>query len=347
MRIAPFDHKGASEAQYAALSAFRNRMRAERYPGDPPIPLDEHIRRWRNIPPFAEVRVWTVSRNDGSEILAACDLEFSRTDENQHLVEFYIGVLPEVRRQGIGRELLAVITDVAQREKRRLMITATSNNVPAGEAFMKRLGARIGITGHVHQLELRDLNRYMLRQWQTRAAERASASALELWAGAIPEEYIEPFANLFEVMNLAPRGDLDIEDFHWTSDHLRQSQASDRKRGFESWIMVARERESGALAGFTEVVWHPNRPENLDQRSTAVLPEFQNRGLGRWLKAAMLDKVLQDRPQVKRIRTGNADANAPMLEINQELGFKPFESVSVWQVEIEGVHAYLNQPSRS
>ncbi len=342
MKIEPFDLKGASEAQCAALSAFRNRMRAERLPGDPPIPLDEHIRRWRNAPPFVETRVWTVSRDDGSEILAAGDLEFFRTDENQHLVEFYVGVLPEVRRQGIGRDLLAIVTVAARRENRRLMITATSGNVPAGEAFMKRLGARIGLTTHVHQLELRDLSRDLLRCWHTRAAERASAFELELWAGAIPEDQLQPFANLFEAMNLAPRGDLDVEDFHWTPDQLQQSQASDRKRGIESWIMVARERESGVLAGYTEVVWHPNRPENLDQRSTAVLPEFQNRGLGRWLKAAMLEKVLRDRPQVTRVRTGNADANAPMLAINQELGFQPFESNSVWQVDIESVRAYLD-----
>ncbi|MGQ0550606.1 MAG: GNAT family N-acetyltransferase [Armatimonadota bacterium] len=343
MRIEPFDRKGASDHQYAALNAFRNRMRAERLPGDPPIPLDEHVRRWQSTPAFVAVHVWNVWREDSSEIIAAGEAEFLHTAENRHLMEFGIDVLPEVRRQGIGRRLLSLIAEVAHREQRTLLITATSGNIPAGEAFMKRLGARMGLTLPTHQLVLQDLNRDLLRQWQARARERASEFALDLWTDEIPEEHIQAFATLFEVMNLAPRGDLEVEDFHWTPEHLRESQRSDRARGAQSWIMVVCERETGALAGFTQVVWHPNRPENLDQRSTAVLPQYQNRGLGRWLKAAMLERVLRERPQVKRVRTGNADANAPMLRINQQLGFKLFESRYVWQVETEKVQAYLSR----
>jgi len=73
-----------------------------------------------------------------------------------------------------------------------------------------------------------------------------------------------------------------------------------------------------------------------------VLPEFQNRGLGRWMKTAMLQKVLRERPQVTKIRTGNADSNAPMLKINHELGFKPYISTYAWQVELAQVQAYLD-----
>ena len=105
---------------------------------------------------------------------------------------------------------------------------------------------------------------------------------------------------------------------------------------------MARERASGLFAGFTEVTWHPNRPEILYQEGTGVLPEFQNRGLGRWMKAAMLDQVLGERPQIRRVRTGNADSNAPMLKINIELGFKPYISVRVWKVALTQVEAYLD-----
>jgi hypothetical protein len=63
--------------------------------------------------------------------------------------------------------------------------------------------------------------------------------------------------------------------------------------------------------------------------------------LGRWLKAAMLDKVLKERPQVKYVRTGNADSNAAMLKINTELGFKPYTADAIWQVELQKVLDYL------
>ncbi len=55
----------------------------------------------------------------------------------------------------------------------------------------------------------------------------------------------------------------------------------------------------------------------------------------------MLDKVLHERPQVRSIRTGNADSNAAMLTINHRLGFKPYVANTIWQVEIVAVRRYL------
>lgn len=47
----------------------------------------------------------------------------------------------------------------------------------------------------------------------------------------------------------------------------------------------------------------------------------------------MLDKVLRERPQTRHVRTNNAVQNEPMLKINRELGFKPYRSEFVWQID--------------
>jgi len=80
---------------------------------------------------------------------------------------------------------------------------------------------------------------------------------------------------------------------------------------------------------------------------TGVFPQYRNHGLGRWLKAAMLDKVLKERPQVLFVRTGNADSNAAMLKINTELGFKPYRAECLWQVEVQKVMEYLQKKETS
>jgi len=144
-----------------------------------------------------------------------------------------------------------------------------------------------------------------------------------------------------DVMNTAPREELDVEDTESTPERLRQVEATLAQRQMERWTMYARHVESGELAGYTEVLWNPNQPDLLLQDDTAVDPRFRNRGLGRWLKAAMLKKVLRDRPTVKRVRTGNAGSNAPMLRINRELGFKLYKSIAVWQVGVDQAREYL------
>ncbi len=80
---------------------------------------------------------------------------------------------------------------------------------------------------------------------------------------------------------------------HMTPDQLRQMEKNLFARGNQRWTYYIIDRATGKFAGYTETVWNPNRPEVLRQDMTGVFPEYRNKGLGRWLKAAMLDKVLK------------------------------------------------------
>lgn len=337
LEIKPFDPQVATQADFVAYNVFINRIQAEMWPEDPPSELDETIRELRATPPFVVAHRWAVWR--GSEIIARAVASLWRTEDNQHLLNFDIAVLPEWRRQGIATRLLKLIANVAQREQRRLLMTSTDSAIPAGEAFMKRLGARVGIISRTNQLDLGELNRGLLREWCARAPK--AEFALGLWEGPYPEEELDAIVRLREVMNTEPRDNLEIEDVKWTREQLRQIEASLAERKTERWTMYVRERKTGNLAGYTEVFWSAFEPETLYQGDTGVFPEYRGRGLGKWLKAAMLEKVLRDRPTVKRVRTGNANSNAPMLKINFELGFRPYKQWTTWQVELEKVLEYL------
>jgi len=339
--IRPFDIAGASDREYAALNRHFNRAKAETLPDDPPTPLEQTVAELQNIPPFAAVHAWAGWDADGAEILAGAFVSFLKTEENAHLVQFDIDVHPDYRRRGLGRELLRRVVEVARSAGRRLMMTDTNERVPAGEAFMTRLGAERGLEMHTNQLTLADLDPALVASWQAEGRERGAGFTLGVWDGPYPDDQLEAIAALNDVMNTAPREKLDMEDMHFTPEQIRQMERQMAAAGTQRWTLYASEAATGRFAGFTEVWWNPNRPQIVSQGGTGVFPEFRGKGLGRWLKAAMLDRVLRERPEARFVRTGNADSNAAMLGINEALGFHPYISRCVWQLETDKALAYL------
>ena len=341
LEIKPFDLKNSSAREYAAMNVFANRLRAEQLPDDPPIPIDEMVAGWQNMPSFQFIPTWVIWSADGSQIVARAHAAWLDVPENRHLVSCRIMVLPEYRRQGFARRLLPLIAGTTRRENRRTLFANTDARAPAGAAFMERVGAHPGLEAHTNQLTIAELNRDLVRDWQTRAQERAAGFELGYWDSAYPEEDIQAVSDLMQVMNTAPRGTLNYEDEKFTPAQIRQIEKTIFARGDERRAIYVREKATGKFAGFTQVIWNPNRPAILQQLETGVFPAYRNHGLGRWLKAVMLDKALREHPEIKYVRTGNADSNAAMLKINHELGFKPYLSVTVWQIEIDQVEKYL------
>ena len=343
LQIRPFE-KNASRSEYAALNRHTNRMRLERLPDDAPIPLEETIQNLQSIPDFVDVRLWAAWKPDQSEIIALGEIDLIRMEGNDHLSQFDITVAPEFRRKGLGRQLLELIAEAAVQDNRRVLITVTHDRMPGGAAFAERIGAKKGLETHTNQLRIDDLDRALLDRWLLRGQENLPEFELGFWDGPFPEEQIKEIAELNDLMNDQPFGDLEINDMHMTPEQLRQVENNIFARGGQRWVFYVKDKETGKFAGYTETAWNPNRPEVLTQNMTGVFSQYRRRGLGRWLKAAMLEKVLKDRPQVKYVRTGNADTNAAMLKINMELGFKPYMAETLWQVELQQVLEYLQSP---
>ena len=341
-----FNPQSATDADFRALNEHFNRLRAETHPDDPPRSLSytvKNLKSWEKLEDVDVTLCVVWGDEDGSQdgIVAHALTDVAHMNENKHLMGASVEVLPKYRRQGLAKGLLVKVLETAQAENRTLMVGVTNTRVPAGAAFAEKLGAKAGLQAHINQLVLAELEPDLLRRWQENAETTASEFELGLWTIPYPEEEIEAIAAMYEVMNTEPRGELEIEDHTVAPKDLRQDEAYLAARGVERWTFYTKHKPSGELAGYTEVFWDPEEPENVRQGDTGVLPKYRGHGLGKWLKAAMLEKVLRERPQVKRVRTGNADANVPMLAINRALGFKPYLSETVWQLERDKLQAYL------
>lgn len=338
--IEEVDLPSLSSDDVVRLNAFTNELRAEAHPDDPPQPIDYTRASVRNIPGFVAVREFWARDPDGS-IAGSAETSFMRTEENRHLLEVDLEVHPDRRRQGLAKALLGLVVDVAAEEGRTLLIGSTSERVPAGEAFARRLGAERGIANHVNRLMTASVDRDLMHRWVEEGPERAPDYELFVVDGRYPDELVEAICDLAEVMNTAPMDDLEVEDQRFTVEQARQIERVLDARGSERWSLFIRHVPTGGLAGYTQVFWSPSQPRTIWQGDTGVRPEHRGHALGKWLKAAMMERILDERPDVKDVRTGNADSNAPMLGINRAMGFEPYEATTVWQVRLDRVRAYL------
>lgn len=332
----------ASENEYACLNQFKNALHHEYLPDDPPVPLEEHIQGWKNIPQFVEYEEYIAWDTSKTKIIACAEVAIYNTGDNEHLTDFMIEVLPEYRNQGIARQALNEILPFAKKHTRTLWLTVSNDRIPASSLFLDRLGARRGLETFINQLRLVEFDKSLVDRWLDQSKELKNEFELGLWDGAYPDAQLTDITDLFqEVGNDQPRDTLEMEDQKFTPQIMRDMEKSMFARGTQRWSMFLIDRANGKLAGLTEVFWNPNRAMLLDQGFTAVYPAYRSKGLGRWLKAEMMQKILRDHPEVEIIRTRNANSNAPMLKINDEMGFKPYIASAIWQVETEKIEKYL------
>ncbi|MDB5044173.1 MAG: acetyltransferase, partial [Deinococcus sp.] len=172
----------------------------------------------------------------------------------------------------------------------------------------------------------------LLDRWCARP--ESDSYRLHIWT-TLPDAYLDRAADLMGVMNSAPKGDLDVDDWTITPEMIRGWETMMAKEGEVCLTLAAEDLATGTLAGYTQLFWHPQRASIGYQGATAVRPEYQGAGLGKWLKAAALRELPTFCPGTRFIRTNNANVNAAMLAINVQMGFLPYAAVTEWQIKLD------------
>lgn len=338
-RIEELDVRRASDEALRPVAELQLAMRRESQPEDPPPPLEAMVQRLRAIPDVAVPSAFVAWAPDGSAAAQAVIWRYEMP-ENRGMREVNMSVRPDHRRRGLGRELFARLVGAAG-EGADLLTGYTSDRVPSGEAFARRLGAKAGLVNRTSQLDLATLDRGMVREW---AAIDPPGYRLE-WIDETftPERLVPNVIVAYDTMNTAPHDDLEQEDWKTTPALLRDFERTAATRRVERRLLLAIEEATGETAGFTEVNYDARVPTIVGQNGTAVVPAHRGRGIGKWIKARMLEGVLAEWPAARYVRTGNAYSNAPMLSINDRLGFAVVWSVTIWQLPIAEARRYVER----
>lgn len=330
IRIEPFDIDAVADDDLRFMYEHGNISLHEQLPDEPVGPFEEFIAGIRTKSKFHETRRWVAW--DGDTPVGAARAGMNRNQqENTHLGSARAFVLPEYRRRGIGTRLFAEAVEALAADGRTSLMSGSAKDHP-GEAFLAGLGLEHRYTDRISRCVLAEIPDGLLEGWIEKAVERAPDYELVTWEGRTPDDMKEPWAKALYVMNSAPREGLDFEDEVVTVEMVEEWDDNMERQGVDHWTTVAVHRPSGEIAGLTDVYFSRWRDWECGQGNTGVFPDHRERGLGRWLKAAMALKVIAERPAVKWIDTDNAGSNKPMLAINDAMGFRPI----LWSAQYQG-----------
>ena len=338
MQIRRVGFRAGSDEELKALHAVEAPIEAERGSNRMPQSLESYVAFARNLPSQFNDHAWLVQTSDGTAIAAGYCWSNSAGDER--VMECDVLVRRDRRREGIGSRLMALICEETVTERRSLLTWSTFDAVPAADAFCRRLGAHIARVNRESELALSDVDWAMVERWASAERARELGYSLEMVDGAFPEHLRADAVRFHHIMQTAPREDLDVGDIIIDTEFVAELDRALGDSGRTRWIVFVRD-PAGACVGGTEITFEPDNPSTVFQQNTGIDPAHRGIGLAKWPKAAMLERIRDERSEVRRVRTSNAFSNSRMLAINDALGFKVVSTRTEWRAEVEDVRRTL------
>jgi RimJ/RimL family protein N-acetyltransferase len=322
MRIRSFDPAGASEPDLADYHALRSAADVVDFPRDPPPTYGAAIGRLRDAPvPGAVSRHWVAGRFVGSAKVSLPG------GDNAGLAIVGVVVHPESRGRGVGTELLRAALPALH--GCRVAIGSHMTQDGSGARWTERLG--FVVTSRAVQQRL-TVGSVPVQAWNVAVPP---GYRLTRWTGAAPADLLDSYAAARDAMHDAPANRLSYRVPRWTGPVIRASERELASSGVEERVVVAIDAADGRVIGVTAMRIRPHSPEIGVQNDTSVLAAHRGHGLGRAMKAAMMRRLVAERPDVERIMTTTAADNTYMITVNHALGYDTLRTLVTTEVPVE------------
>ena len=272
----------------------------------------------------------------GSPILGVGMMEMPLRD-NTRSTEVTVAVHPERRRRGVGTAIVDGMSEHGRADGRAVLnaIVDVPLDCPnhASLSFAPKVGFKAMLAGNVRHLTV-PMDAALQGDLRTQVAQARDADHYRVvtFEAPWPTEYLEDQCALYRCMSTdEPHGDEGHEEEIWDVARVRDNNDLQVARGARGLIAVAEHRASGRLVACTELCIGADAPGQAWQMLTVVDPKHRGHRLGLAIKLANLDQLATRAPAVRLVVTGNAAVNAPMIAVNEMMGFEVASRGNFWQ----------------
>jgi GNAT superfamily N-acetyltransferase len=286
------------------------------------------------------VMVAARSEADGP-ILGVGLLEFPLLD-NTHSVEVTVAVHPNHRRRGVGTAIVEHMGQLARADGRRSLnsivdVPVARSHDHASLSFAPKVGFVATLGGNERRLDLPLDPQTAAALWRVVASARDAADYRTLtFSSPWPEQFAEDESELLRVMSTdEPAGDDEREEEVWDEERMAEYDELRRQRGAIKLCAAAQHLPSGRIVAMTEILVTEDEPHQSWQLVTVVHPEHRGHRLGLAVKLANLEFLARHSPGITFVVTGNAAVNAPMIAVNDMMGFRIISEGIFWQKRLE------------
>jgi len=281
------------------------------------------------------IRVFLGTVDDAA--VAAGAVEYSTADNlDAALVE--VQVLAERRRRGYGTLMLDHLLEVVAELGRTIVTAETSypydaprdGSGSAGAEFLRARGFEFGL-GDIQRIVDVPTAAAMVPELLAEAAPAYAGYRLVSFSGPVPDDFVASYAALVASLpSEVPSGELTVHQRSADVQVLRVSEELLGRQRRRSIRTVALDGD-GDVAGYTSIVVPANESRIAYQWGTLVAREHRGHRLGLALKAANLELLVREEPEVDTVVTYNAQVNDHMVAINDRFGFRPVERLGEFE----------------
>ena len=349
LHIIEVDFLTSTQEQWYDLLSARTDFIREGSPADP-VPTFEDQRLFLSeIPTLHDHVVFWLLYNENQDCVGYCAIQHPKPENpdyemNKNRIYVEPVIRPSFRRQGFGKRLLQPLLHYARAVGADWLQWDTS--FESGRLFSQKIEAIEAGRQCTNRLVIKEVDWDLMRTWISEGKSTNPNVNLIRFTNLPEPTLLKGFCNLVtEINTLQPRDDLIGVEFTLTPEGLKTYARRLKSQSMQRIIICAQE-DGGELNGMTDLIYNESNSELARISLTGVRQAFQGRGLGKWLKAAMLVALKQQNLEVEYVDTENFNSNQAMLSINDRMGFKLHKQLTFYKVEVNKLGSSLTMCSR-